>query len=117
MVQFCCEKPSASGDADYGGAGQAAGTIKAQPNPADDYAPFADDALARAFTQAHPELRYVARWGKWLEWGEDGWVEDTTLKVYDMARKVRVGIADATCECGAVAGVARSKSSGHPCVP
>src|SRR6185369_16783685 len=69
---------------------------KAQPNPADDYAPFADDAMARAFTAAHPELRYVARWGKWLAWGDAGWQEDTTLQVYDLARQICCSIADAT---------------------
>lgn len=71
----------------------------AQPKvaPEDSYAPFADDAMARAFTATYPQLRYVARWGKWMEWTDaGGWVEDDTLKVYDLARKVCCAIADET---------------------
>src|SRR6185312_8555864 len=84
---------------------------KPKANPADDYAPFADDALANAFTAAHPDLRYVARWGKWLRWGEAGWVEDTTLQVYDLARKVCCTIADET-RGATPAAVSAAKSAG-----
>src|SRR6185369_12846332 len=53
---------------------------KAQEEPI-EYAEFAEDALANGFSERHPELRYVARWGKWLAWSDsDGWREDDTLR-------------------------------------
>ena len=58
---------------------------KAQDEPI-EYAEFAEDALANGFSERHPELRYVSRWSKWLEWTDLGWVEDTTLHIYDLTR-------------------------------
>jgi P4 family phage/plasmid primase-like protien len=59
---------------------------KAQDDPI-EYAEFAEDALANGFSERHPELRYVARWGKWMEWTDaEGWAEDNTLHIYDLTR-------------------------------
>jgi putative DNA primase/helicase len=50
---------------------------------------FSDDALALEFTRRHGgDLRYVAPWGKWLRYDGTRWVEDRTIRVFDLARKV-----------------------------
>lgn len=57
----------------------------------DDIRPpgFTDDALALEFTQLHAlDWRYVASWGYWLHWEGNCWLKETTLKAYDLARKV-----------------------------
>ncbi|HEV8421757.1 MAG TPA: phage/plasmid primase, P4 family, partial [Chthoniobacterales bacterium] len=49
---------------------------------------FSDDALALTFADRHKdELRYVAKWGQWQRYDGICWREDTTLHVYDFARK------------------------------
>ena len=71
--------------------------------PADDEPPsnrppeFSDDALALRFTEAHGgELRYVAAWGKWLEWDNTRWRFDSTLHAFDRSRLIcRAAAADA----------------------
>ena len=48
---------------------------------------FSEDDLAMRFTRKHGEnLRYVAAWGKWLEWDGWRWKFELTLKVPDLAR-------------------------------
>lgn len=54
---------------------------KAEPAPS-------DDALALRFTEAHPELRHVAIWNRWLMWGQGLWAADLTLQVFDLARQL-----------------------------
>lgn len=50
---------------------------------------FSDDDLALRFTELHGfDLRYVAGWGKWLEWDGCRWKFDATLRVFDLARRV-----------------------------
>ena len=50
-----------------------------------------EDALALGFAKLNPELRYVALWGKWMQWDQTVWKTDTTLGVYDRVRQhVRV---------------------------
>jgi phage/plasmid-associated DNA primase len=50
---------------------------------------FSDDALALRFTDEHQdELRYVARWGKWMIWCGSYWKPEDTLKAFDLARAV-----------------------------
>ena len=50
---------------------------------------FTDDALALDFTTRHQaDWRYVAGWGHWLQWDEARWMQETTLKAYDLARRV-----------------------------
>jgi hypothetical protein len=48
-----------------------------------------EDDLALAFTaRHHVNLRYVAAWGKWLEWTGAHWKPEDTLKVFDLSRGV-----------------------------
>ncbi|MGI4942140.1 MAG: phage/plasmid primase, P4 family, partial [Janthinobacterium lividum] len=48
-----------------------------------------DEALALRFSEDHAhDLRYVAAWGKWLEWTGTRWKHDTTLATFDRARFV-----------------------------
>jgi P4 family phage/plasmid primase-like protien len=84
---------------------------KPKADPADDYTPFADDVLAKAFTAAHPELRYVAAWNCWMQWDDLGWHRDTTLHVFDLARKLCAEVA--SVPSGATPSqVAAAKSAG-----
>jgi phage/plasmid-associated DNA primase len=59
---------------------------------------FSDDALALVFAARHgDDLRFVAAWGQWLEWGGNVWREDSTLAVFDHARTTAREAA-ATCK-------------------
>jgi putative DNA primase/helicase len=50
---------------------------------------FTDEALALAFSEQYADrLRYTATWGKWQEWTGKRWEPDTTLMVFDLARKI-----------------------------
>jgi putative DNA primase/helicase len=64
----------------------------------DDSAPqFSDEALALRFADQHAEhLRYVAAWGRWLQWDGKRWCFDDTLAALDLARKI---CRDAAEEC------------------
>lgn len=44
-----------------------------------------EDALAAAFTVAHPNMRYVALWGQWLEWDGSRWETERTGLALDYA--------------------------------
>ena len=67
----------------------------------DDRPPaFSDEALALEFATRHDdELRYVAKWGRWLLWDGQRWKFEDTLKAFDMARAVCREVAS-TCEKG-----------------
>lgn len=64
----------------------------------DDIAPaFSDDALTRQFSDRYgDDLRYVAKWGRWLRWSGCRWQFDDTLAVYDLAR---ISCREAAAEC------------------
>ena len=50
---------------------------------------FTEDALALEFTHQHGEdLRFVAAWGKWLQWDDCQWSFDQTKHVFDLARQI-----------------------------
>lgn len=54
-----------------------------------DMAEYADDALALTFTKQHgDDLRFTAEWGLWNLWDGHVWRTDSTLAVFDLARKV-----------------------------
>ena len=58
---------------------------------------YSDDALALRFSERHGEtMRYVAAWGRWLEWRVNHWQFDETVVVFDMARAV---CREAAAEC------------------
>lgn len=59
---------------------------------------FSEEALALRFSRIHAtDLRYVARWGRWMHWNGTKWVEDETLHVFDLARSI---CRTASTECG-----------------
>ena len=64
-------------------------------NPTSEVRPpeFSDDALALDFVAGVPDLRYVADWGKWLEWTARKWQEEKTLKVFELVRRLCRGQA------------------------
>ena len=50
---------------------------------------FSDDLLALRFAERHAgDLRYVAKWGKWLFWTGTHWQFDDTLRAFDLAREI-----------------------------
>ncbi len=50
---------------------------------------FSEDALALHFADWHSnEFRYVASWGKWLDWTGAHWKIENTLAVFDLTRKI-----------------------------
>jgi len=50
---------------------------------------YAEDTLALQFAEMYaPSMRYVSRWGKWLQWNGSVWVEDSTLDVFDKVRAI-----------------------------
>ena len=50
---------------------------------------FTDEALALRFADIHQhDLRYVAKWGKWLHYDGTCWQFDDTLFGFDLARKI-----------------------------
>lgn len=53
----------------------------------------ADDDLAVQFVGANSDIRYVAAWGKWLEWDGSVWTEDRTMGVFTRVRSMLRRIA------------------------
>jgi putative DNA primase/helicase len=71
--------------------------------------PAAEDAIALDFAERHhTELRYVALWGRWLDYDSGRWQPDDTLHIFDQARALCREVA-ATCERAAAA-VASAKT-------
>ena len=60
-------------------------------------AEFSDECLALRFTGQHGEtLRFVAGWGRWMQWDGRVWKADDTLHVFDLARQI---CRQASAEC------------------
>lgn len=62
-------------------------------DPPDPEAPeiprFSEDALALKLAHVHDmQLAYLAAWSRWLHWDGAHWLIDTTLSIYDLARKL-----------------------------
>jgi putative DNA primase/helicase len=50
---------------------------------------YTEDGLALLFAARHArDLRYVAVWGKWLQWDVTRWRIERTYRVFDMIRRV-----------------------------
>lgn len=48
-----------------------------------------EEAIALAFAQRHAgHLRYVAKWGCWLDFDGTRWANDETLHAFDRARAI-----------------------------
>jgi putative DNA primase/helicase len=66
-------------------------------HPAEAAPRFSEDALALRFTRRHAEdVRYVAKWGRWLRYDGRRWKEDSVLDVFD---KCRLICREASDEC------------------
>lgn len=58
-------------------------------NHGPDAPEFSEEFLARRFTALHGDnLRYVAAWGRWLEYDGKVWRRDDTLQAFDLARAI-----------------------------
>lgn len=64
------------------------------PEPPDALDPSEED-LALLFTERNSDLRYVAEFGQWFRYEKTVWIEDKTLAVFDMVRKL---VREATWE-------------------
>lgn len=50
---------------------------------------FAEDSLGLIFSGQYADtLRFVAAWNRWMVWDGVRWKHDSTLRVYDLVRKV-----------------------------
>ena len=50
---------------------------------------FSEDHLAASFTGRYEDaLRYVATWERWLIWNGSTWVNEQTMRAFDLARAV-----------------------------
>jgi putative DNA primase/helicase len=59
---------------------------------------FSEEALALRFSRRYADqLRFVSRWGRWIRWDGMRWVDDDTLRVFDLARGI---CRAASAECG-----------------
>jgi putative DNA primase/helicase len=78
---------------------------------------YSDDALALRFADRHEyDLRFVAKWGRWLRWDGTYWRIDHTLLAFDLARGIcrqaarrcdKEGIANSIASAKTVAAVER----------
>ena len=53
-----------------------------------------EHSLADSFSRQNPGLRYVHAWGKWFEWSGARWLQDDTLRAYDIARAICVSTSE-----------------------
>jgi hypothetical protein len=74
-------------------------SVAVDENGEDDPRPpaFTDEALALRFAERHAgDLRYVAAWGRWLQYDRGRWDFDDTLLAFDRSRKL---CREAAAEC------------------
>ncbi len=64
---------------------------------------FSDEALALCFAERHAgDLRFVAKWSRWLSWSGTYWRADDTLRAFDRAREI-IREAAKTCKAKKIA--------------
>ena len=81
--------------------------------PAEDARPpaFSDEALALRFAMRHADdLRYVAAWGKWLQWTGKRWRMDDTKLAFDLARRLCREVAAECNEMKVATAIASAKT-------
>lgn len=72
---------------------------------------FSEDRLALEFATKHQAgLRYVAKWGRWLQWIGNRWTFDDVLNVYTFARGICRESAARCKSPGTAANLAKSKT-------
>jgi putative DNA primase/helicase len=66
-----------------------AGREQKEPPSSDGYAPqFSEEWLALGFARKYRrKLRYVKKWGAWMQWTGKRWAQEDTLLAYDLIRK------------------------------
>lgn len=70
-----------------------------------------EEALALLFADQHSDhMRYVAKWGFWVEYDGTKWVQDDTLHAFDMARKI-CRVAAAGCNKSKVSVILANKKT------
>ncbi len=68
-------------------------------------------SLADLFCLAHGKnLRYVFKWGQWLQWDNVRWKEETTLLAYDYAREICREAANACNKASQKKAIASAKT-------
>jgi putative DNA primase/helicase len=88
-----------------------------QPAPDDDEdmlpPEYSDDSLARVFTHAYAgTFRYVASWGRWLQWDGARWAHDESLRSFHAVRLVLREQANEVLQRPELAAKARTIASG-----
>ena len=74
---------------------------------------FTDEGLALEFTTQHRStLRYVASWGRWMQWSGSVWKADTTLHVVDLSRAICRRASTNCNEARIAASIASAKTVG-----
>jgi putative DNA primase/helicase len=90
------------------------GKLPAAPQPSlnNEIAPaFSEEALALEFAECHAEdLRYVAKWGKWLCYDGVHWMFDDTRQAFSHARRLCRAAANACNEKRASLIIASAKT-------
>ena len=78
---------------------------KPEPASSDGYAPkYSEEWLALGFAHKYRrKLRYVKKWGAWMEWDGKRWAQEDTLLAYDLIRK----------ECRAAAALADNEAENY----
>ena len=87
----CTKPPGKSGPAPAGTTATVTDINTARkPKPAPSSQAFSDsdDDLATLFVDQNPDMRYVAKWGRWLHWNGHVWAHDDMLTVLSMAREM-----------------------------
>jgi putative DNA primase/helicase len=50
---------------------------------------FSEESLALIFAKRHePNLRYVAKWGSWMQWDGTRWGFDETMRAFSLSRAI-----------------------------
>jgi putative DNA primase/helicase len=79
-------------------------STKVKPTPANGTVPeFSEEAIALTFADRYvDQLRFVADWGRWLNWNGSVWKADSINRVFTLSRKVCREVAQA-CDLARVA--------------
>jgi hypothetical protein len=82
-------------------------------------AEFSEEALTLQFSAQHcDDWRYIALWGKWLQWAATRWRNEDTMRAFELARricrrnssqaaKISEPLARAVCRASTVAAIER----------
>lgn len=87
------------------------GAASKVPLTADTAPHDSDEALAITFARQHADnLRYVAKFGRWMSWTGQYWRADDTLHAFNLARAICREAAGACNNPGAARALASAKT-------